>query len=163
MIRLAKISDLDRIVEVVDASKAIMQAQGNFQWDDNYPLRRDYERDIKNSELYAIEKSGVVSGFLCLNSDEPEEYGRVAWGNPGPALVVHRMAVAPEFRGGGLAGKLLDFAWELAQKRGINALRIDTFSENIAMNSLFLKHGFRKTGEIELSGARQQPYYCYEK
>lgn len=163
MIRLAIVSDLDRIVEIVNASKEIMQAQGNFQWDDNYPLRGDYERDIENAELYVIEENGIVSGFLCLNGDEPEEYKTAAWEKSEPALVIHRMAVAPESRGRGLAGKLLDFAWDTTRERGIPSLRTDTFSGNIAMNSLFVKHGFRKTGNIELSGKQLQPFYCYEK
>lgn len=163
MIRPAIMSDLDRVVDIMEVSKKILQAQGNFQWDDAYPLREDYRLDIENAELYVIEDDGVVAGFLCLNSDEPEVYKSAAWKNPPPALVIHRMAVAPELRGKGLAGKLLDFAWDVTRERGFASLRTDTFSANDAMNSLFIKHGFHKTGEIELPGRRQQPFYCYEK
>lgn len=163
MIRQAVFSDIGRVMAVMEKSREIMQADGNFQWDENYPLRGHFEQDIIEGTLYVIDKKGVLAGIACLNCDEPEEYAKALWQSEGKALAIHRMAVSPEFRGQGFAGMLLDFAFKLAKEKGALSLRTDTFSGNIPMNTLFLKHGFRKAGAIELNGKKQQPFYCYEK
>lgn len=163
MIRQAFPSDISGVMAVVKASREIMQAGGNFQWDENYPLQMHFEQDIIEGTLYIIDENGVVSGLICLNYDEPAAYSEASWQSGGHALVIHRMAVSPEYRGRGLAGELLDFAGRHALENGASSLRTDTFSGNIPMNTLFLKYGFHKTGAVELEGKKQQPFYCYEK
>lgn len=163
MIRQALPRDIGGIMAVVEESRKIMQAGGNFQWDDNYPLQNDFERDISGGTLYIADENGVAVGLICINSDEPREYSNASWQGVEPVLVIHRMAVSPDFRGRGIAGELLGFAEQLSHDMGAQSLRTDTFSGNIPMNTLFLKHEFRKTGVIELKGKKQQPFYCYEK
>lgn len=163
MIRQALPSDISGVMAVVEESRKIMQECGNFQWDENYPLREHFEQDIIEGALYVIEMNGVVAGLACLNGDVPEEYSKALWQSGGEALVIHRMAVSPEFRGRGFGRMLLDFARKLAKEKGAISLRTDTFSGNIPMNTLFSKHGFRMAGAVELLGKKQQPFYCYEK
>lgn len=163
MIRPAVESDLDRIAAILDESKAIMQAQGNFQWDERYPLREDFRRDILSGDLFVCHKEDAIAGFICINCDMPPAYADASWQNSGHFLVIHRMAVAPAFRGSGFAGALLDFAIAFAAQNGAEALRTDTFSGNASMNALFKKSGYRFAGEIVLPGKKQQPFYCYEK
>lgn len=163
MIRQALPTDIGGIMAVVEASREIMQAGGNFQWDENYPLQVHFEQDIVEGTLYIIDENGVVAGLICLNSDEPAVYSEASWQSGGDRLVIHRMAVSPEYRRHGFAGELLYFAAKHSLENGASSLRTDTFSGNIPMNTLFLKHGFRKTGAVELEGKKQQPFYCYEK
>lgn len=163
MIRTAQISELDTIMDIVGRARELMQKQDNFQWDDKYPVREHFEQDIRDGVLFVLEHDGAIAGFACINDDVPPEYTGVDWENSGAAMVIHRMAISPEFRGLGLAGKLFDFAWAHTKNAHFASLKSDTFSGNIAMNSLFIKHGFKKAGEIELTGRRQQPFFCYEK
>lgn len=163
MIRLAQIRDLDAVMLIVEKTKKIMHENGNFQWDDKYPLESDFEHDINERSLYVLEENGEIGGFICVNDEEPEEYASAAWQKSGKRLIIHRMAVSPEQRGRGYAGDLFDFAWEKTVEAGAQSIRSDTFSGNIPMNSLFLKHGFSKTGEIILKGKQYQPFNCYEK
>lgn len=163
MIRTATAGDIDEIMRIVDETKSIMHAQGNVQWNEKYPLREDFERDILRASLYIIEENSAVAGFVCLDFDEPEEYKSADWQKPGPALVLHRMAVDTKARGLGIGGKLLAFAQAKAAELGAVSIRTDTFSGNIPMNSLFVKHGFHMAGAVELCGKSAQPFYCYEK
>lgn len=163
MIRVATAGDIDEVMRIVDETKSIMHAQGNFQWNEKYPLRGDFELDISNGTLYIIEENSAVAGFVCLDFNEPEEYKNADWQKPGPALVLHRMAVDTKIRGLGIGGRLLTFAREKAAELGACSIRTDTFSGNVPMNALFVKHGFRMTGTVELTGKAIQPFHCYEK
>lgn len=150
-------------MRAVEETKDIMHAQGNFQWDERYPVRADFESDVAQGSLYVIMEGSMVAGFACLDFNEPEAYNNASWHKPGPALILHRMAIAPRFRGLGFGGKLLEFAGAKAAETGAASIRTDTFSGNAPMNSLFIKHGFRMAGEVELPGKQFQPFHCYEK
>lgn len=163
MIRHANAVDIDEIMRIVEDTKKIMHAQGNVQWDESYPLCADFERDIANGSLYIIEVDSAVAGFVCLDFNEPDAYKTAGWHKPKPALVLHRMAVDPLFRGHGVGGNLLEFAEQKAAELAAGSVRTDTFSGNAPMNALFLKHGYRMTGAVELPGRRKQPFNCYEK
>lgn len=160
-IRHATEADLDAVMRITAAAVAIMNAQGNVQWNETYPLRADFLRDVRENTLYACVEDGLVRGVACLNFNEPAEYRAANWTRHGRVMVLHRMVVDPECRRKGIAAALLSFAVRLAEENGA-VLRTDTFSGNAPMNALLLKYGFHMTGAIELAGKRQQPFCCYE-
>ncbi len=45
-------------------------------------------------------------------------------------MVIHRMAVNPNFRKTGIASKLVDFAEKLAVENNVSYLKSDTYSIN---------------------------------
>lgn len=77
--------------------------------------------------------------------------------------MVHRLAVDAEFRGAGVALALMQKAEEVAAELDLPAVRTDTSAENEAAQRLFLKLGYRKTGEIGLSFRPGLRVVCYEK
>ena len=77
-------------------------------------------------------------------------------------MIVHRMAVNPNFRNLGVGFSLLKFSQELALENGVKYLKTDTYSLNDKMNSLFRKFGFQLAGEMEFLG-KEKPFYCYDK
>lgn len=91
---------------------------------------------------------GEVAGFICLNYEEPEEYLGLNWSSNKKAMVIHRMAVNPNFRKTGIASKLVDFAEKLAVENNVSYLKSDTYSINSKMNLLLTKCGFIKIGEM---------------
>lgn len=164
-IRPAAAGDLDEIWALVGRAVAHMNALGNPQWGSDYPTRAHYAGDIARGELYAaVDGVGAILGIVCLNTDQAPEYAPLPWRVPGPAMVVHRMAVDPAAQRQGVAAALFSFAEALARARGIPAVHADTYWKNDRMRSLFLNRGYEKVGEVSFSRP-QRPlgYPCFEK
>ncbi|HCM27698.1 MAG: hypothetical protein A2Z99_07165 [Treponema sp. GWB1_62_6] len=162
MVRKASEADLPAIMRIVAETVRIMAAEGNDQWNDEYPRAEDFRTDISKEELFVDEEAGAVCGFVCVNREEPPEYGPVPWSRSRSATVVHRLAVDPDLRGRGIASILMRFAEETAAGNGTGYLRSDTYSKNPRMNGLFEKLGFRRAGDINFKG-RRELFHCYEK
>lgn len=168
IMRLARINDLDQIMSIIEQTKAIMQAENNDQWDNDYPNEQIFRQDIAEGNLYVAEFGNEVGGFICLNDAEEAAYRGLAWSNDTRSLVVHRMAIRPDLRQQGLAGKLLDFAEQIARGRQLSYLRADTYAINEKMQGLFKKKGFRFVGVLisqdgELVFGKEGSFYAYEK
>ncbi len=163
MIRKATIGDMEEILVIIRKAVVLMQRSGNDQWNSSYPSYEDFHKDISAGELFVhTAGNGEVQSVICLNHFEPDEYAGVQWKYSKPALVIHRMAVAPRFHGKGLAKKLFSFAEERARELNLNYLRSDTCSRNAGMNNLFKRSGYRFSGTIRFPGF-QYDYNCYEK
>ncbi|HCA5265480.1 MAG: GNAT family N-acetyltransferase, partial [Clostridioides difficile] len=130
MIRKANMNDLESIMKIIKSTVEEMKTYNNTQWDENYPLEKDFVSDIKKQDLYIYEVDGEVAGFICLNYEEPEEYLGLNWSSNKKAMVIHRMAVNPNFRKTGIASKLVDFAEKLAVENNVSYLKSDTYSIN---------------------------------
>jgi 2-amino-4-hydroxy-6-hydroxymethyldihydropteridine diphosphokinase len=99
----------------------------------------------------------------AITTDQSPEYADVGWDLSELAIVVHRLAVDPAFRGGGVAAALMQQAEEIACERGITVLRIDTNTQNPATQRLFPKLGYTFAGEIGLAFRPGLRFLCYEK
>ena len=87
----------------------------------------------------------------------------LGWDLSEPAIVTHRLAVDPDFRGQGTGAALLEQAETVARERGVAVLRIDTNTQNQVTRRLFPRHGYVLAGEIGLSFRADLRFVCYEK
>src|SRR5579863_5233370 len=131
-IRLATIEDLSMVMELVRGVVPLMRASGNLQWDDKYPNTGVFEQDMKKRQLWLVEIDGQIAGVAAINTDQQPEYADVGWDVSERAIVVHRLAVDPAFRGKGAAAALMGQAEMVAKLSGISVLRVDTNSQNEA-------------------------------
>ncbi len=161
-VRPACRAELDQIWVLVGRAVTHMNQLGNPQWGADYPTREYYAGDIDRGELYAAVADGQLAGVACINTDESPEYDPLPWTTCRPAMVIHRMAIDPAFQRRGVGSALFTFAEGEARRRGISAMRIDTYSLNDRMQALIGKMGFTKVGEIHLHG-RPLTYPCFEK
>jgi ribosomal protein S18 acetylase RimI-like enzyme len=162
-IRLAVGEDVAGVMGVLRRVVPMMRAAGNLQWDDAYPNAEVFERDIELGQLWVAEIDGAIAGVAALTSDQEPEYAQVGWDIEEPAVVVHRLAVDPAFRGMGVAGALMRKAEDVAMERGIRVLRVDTNTLNEASQRLFPKLGYALVGEIGLEFRPGLRFLCYEK
>ena len=116
--------------------------------------------------LYVATLGGRIVGTCILNTIQADVYATVRWQveceNP---LVVHTLAIDPEFLQHGLGRKLLDFADELAVKQGIPVIRLDTSEFNTPAKNLYEKVGYKHMGDVDLLLERDciTCWYVYEK
>ena len=163
LIRLAKLNDIPKIMELIAEVVPAMNASGNFQWDRTYPNAQVFEKDIALNQLWVAEEDGSIAGIAAITTDQEPEYANVGWDINERAIVTHRLAVSSKYRGRGIAAALLMQAEQEAVNRGISKLRIDTNTNNQATQQLFPKLGYKFAGEIGLGFRPNLKFYCYEK
>ena len=79
IIRQGNEEDVEGIMKIVKAVVPMMQASGNFQWDEVYPTEAAFRKDIEIGQCYVAEKThedGLkeVVGVAALTEDQSEEY-----------------------------------------------------------------------------------------
>lgn len=150
-------------MELVKAVVPLMNAAGNWQWDDTYPNPAVFEKDISLNQLWLAELAGAIAGIAAITTDQDAEYAQVGWDLHETAIVTHRLAVSPDHQGKGIALALMEQAEKVAINRHISVLRVDTNSRNEATQKLFPKLGYSYAGEIDLAFRPGLRFYCYEK
>jgi GNAT superfamily N-acetyltransferase len=162
-LRLATADDIPALLDLLSRIIPIMRDSGNFQWDEHYPNATVFEQDIARQQLWLALIDGAIAGVAALTEDQEPEYAQVGFDLNERAIVTHRLAVDPAFRGQGVAVALLNQAEQLAHERGIHFLRVDTNSENQSTQRLFPKLGYRYAGTISLSFRPGLHFLAYEK
>jgi ribosomal protein S18 acetylase RimI-like enzyme len=164
LLRQARTSDLPALMALVRRVVPLMRAAGNLQWDNDYPNEQVFERDISLGELWIAEAAdGILAGVAAITTDQSPEYADAGWDIHEPAIVIHRLAVDPEFRGAGIAIALMQHAETVARERQIPILRVDTNTQNPATQRLLPRLGYTLAGEISLAFRPGLRFFCYEK
>jgi N-acetylglutamate synthase-like GNAT family acetyltransferase len=163
MIRQATLDDIPQILQLIAQVVPLMNASGNYQWDENYPNATVFEADIALGQLWIAQLDEQLAGIAAITTSQDPEYAQVGWDITETAIVTHRLAVNPAIRGKGIAAALLAKAEQVAITNEIEVLRIDTNSMNHATQRLFPKLGYVYAGEITLAFRPGLQFYCYEK
>ncbi|OOQ57197.1 GNAT family N-acetyltransferase [Mucilaginibacter pedocola] len=162
-IRRATLTDIPAIMAIVKDVIPLMQAAGNFQWNETYPNPEVFVEDIALTQLWVAEIEGVVAGVTAITTEQYPEYEQAGLDISEPAIVTHRLVVSPHYRGQGIADALMQEAENEAVRRDIPLLRIDTNLENKAAQKVFIKAGYVLMGEISLQFRPGMRFVCLEK
>ncbi len=80
-----------------------------------------------------------------------------------PSAELLSIAVGPEERGKGLAGKLIEKGFQHCRKTGIDKVKVLIGADNKAGNKLYLKFGFKLIGQIVNHGVLSNIYVAKTK
>ncbi len=133
--------DVSEILKITQISIELLEKVGNKQWNSEYPTRVHFEQDISDGTLWVAEIGEQIAGFVALTIDQPDEYREVGWDTNEICIVPHRLAVAPEFRGLGIAQDFMKLAEKISKERGCRQVRVDTNEVNSSMRRVFEKLG----------------------
>ena len=159
--RRAEPCDLDEIALLVDAAIKRMTERRIFQWDDVYPAKDDFARDIRRRELYAGTIGGRIAVVYALSRESNGQYASGAWQYTGDDyLVLHRLCVSPDFQNKGIARKTMRHIEEDSARRGAKAIRLDAFLGNPIALRLYSESGYRTAGS---ACWRKGPFVLLEK
>lgn len=161
-IRNAVNDDMLAILDLFARCRKTMKEQGIDQWQDGYPYPESISEDIDNDCAYVLVKGDIIVGYFAYSTGKEEVYENIAEGSfreDGYRYsAVHRVAVAPEFRGHGLGVRVFEYAIKLAHIDHALSLRCDTHEANKPMRSLLGKCGFQYCGVVyyERNGLKEK-------
>ena len=163
-IELAEITDLDRIMEITKACAIDLISKNIFQWNENYPSKEAFKKDIEKNTLYVFKNKFQITGCISICEDKDEEYEDVEWITKDfKNLYLHRLAVHPEYQKKGIGRSLMDFAEEYAKLNGFKSVRLDTFSQNQRNNKFYKSRQYVQLGDVFFPMQSKLPFHCYEK
>ena len=164
MVRLACFSDIDYLKNLTDACTEHMISNKIFQWNITYPSKIDFEKDIKNQELYVKEINDSIISCVMFSKSKDDCYNKVNWlTSDSKNLYVHRLAVHPKYQKNGIGKLMMDFAENEGTKMGCVSVRLDTFSKNLRNLKFYLSRGYFQLDEIYFPKQSKYPFYCFEK
>jgi len=152
-IRRSKTEDIPEIMVIINDAKTYLASQNIDQWQNGYPNTEQIENDIINKESYVVlndDNKILATSMFTVN---PEPTYNVIDGNwitneLKNYGVVHRMAVKKEFRKLSLATFMFDEFHQQLKNNHIQSLKIDTHQDNLGMQSLIKKLGYKYCGII---------------
>ncbi len=155
--RKATPDDSPRAWEIILQAKALMASEGRHQWTESYPAPSNIDEDIASEAAYVLcaDDVPVAYGAVIFTGEPAYEQLKGSWlsdrlqdNQESDYVVVHRLAVAEEARGKGLAQKYFDEVSRLALSKGVHSFKVDTNFDNRAMLHIMDKCGFTYCGEI---------------
>ena len=161
-VRCTKMSDIPRLKEIFAVARNFMKSTGNpNQWTDDYPSEELMQQDIESGDSYVILLDDrVVATFVLRGGIDPTYnviYGG-DWLNNEPYATIHRIASGGEI--GGVFNVAMSYALE-----NYNSIRIDTHGDNVVMQHIVEKAGFKYCGIIHCwNGSERLAYqFCSAK
>jgi len=144
-IRKANRSDLDGILKVYESARQYMLEHDNpNQWVDGYPDEKIILMDIENNHHFiCVDGNRLLGCFAFIKGDDPtyKEIVKGKWLDDNPYAVIHRIAILEH--GKGIGSICID--WCISRYKNI---RVDTHKDNISMQRLLIKKGFKYCGVI---------------
>ncbi len=164
LIRKALISDLETVKSLTEACAKKMINDGIFQWNDHYPSKEIFRKDIEEESLYVWDDKNQIKGCIMFSPEKDEVYNSTKWlTQDDKNIYVHRLAVHPKFQKKGIGNKLMNFAESIAKKLNFISIRLDTFSQNKSNNKFYESRGYQKLGDVFFRKQSEFPFHCYEK
>ncbi len=144
-IRKTDRSDLDGILKIYESARQYMLEHNNpNQWVDGYPDEKTILTDIENNHHFVcVDDNRLLGCFAFIEGDDPtyKEIIKGKWLDDNPYSVIHRIAVLEH--GKGIGSICID--WCISRYKNI---RVDTHKDNISMQRLLIKKGFKYCGVI---------------
>ena len=154
-IRLAFPNEVDAVMKVIEDARKTLAKAGSDQWQNGYPNDDIIIDDIISGQAYVALEEGELLAYAAVTKSPEVAYEAIyegAWqGGETEYLVFHRIAVAADVQGQGVAQTFLEGLIE-----GFDYLdfRSDTHAENKPMQHIFEKLGFKKVGKVPVDGER---------
>ena len=167
-IRKATMADLDVVVDILRDGRNQLAERGVDQWQGDYPNDTHVKEDIENGYAYIVKADdGQTVGTLAIVEAPDHFYDKLngEWLiNTENYVVIHRVAIHSRHAGKGYASKLfLSLVEYLETERPeIKSIRLSTNENNMAMQRIATKSGFKKVGTLHGAFRPSELSYVYE-
>ncbi|MBB1078402.1 GNAT family N-acetyltransferase [Limosilactobacillus sp. STM2_1] len=165
-LRRSQTQDLDAIMKIIDNAKALLKKNGSPQWQNGYPNRETFAKDIATQTNWVLINDGQIYATATLQLTPEPTYRVIThgqWNQPNaPYATIHRVAISIEHQGQGLSKILFSNLLTVGQMQGIKNFRIDTHRSNKAMQHIAESFNFRKRGIIQVNEKNDPERIAYE-
>ena len=151
--RTATPADMGDILRIVGDARASLKKHRVDQWQGPYPDEKAFLFDMDRGECFVLLHGQEIAGFFTLSTREEKCYEAITdgkWTAGLPYCVLHRAAVAAEYRGGGMSAYMMKCVEEQARRFGRRSVRVDTHKKNKAMQRLLRDNGYRYRGNVQV-------------
>ena len=111
-IRLAFPNEVDAIMQVMEDAKKCLADAGSDQWQNGYPNADIIIEDIISGQAYVALEDGELLAYAAVTKSPEAAYEAIYEGNwqaeESEYLVFHRIAVAADVQGQGVAQTFLE-------------------------------------------------------
>lgn len=150
MIRLIQPREIDATYELIIEASQWLKAKGIQQWEEPISLI-DFRQAIAKKEVFVLIQNNKIAGSVTLSHHKDFYWGEVE----DPAIHLHRLVVAREFKGQDLGAKLLSFSAKYAAEQGFKYLRLDCRATKSHLINFCTSNGF------DFKGIGQGPVFEY--
>jgi GNAT superfamily N-acetyltransferase len=158
--RKATTTEIPQIWIILQQAIARRKADGSNQWQDGYPNPEVILNDITKNTGYVLLEDEDIIGYVAILINEEPEYSTIEgqWLTNTNFVVFHRVAIAENRLGKGLAKKLLQCIEDFALANKIYSIKADTNFDNLAMIAVFEKLGYSYCGQVYFRGSARRAY-----
>ena len=115
-----------------------------YQRQHGYPAWKGYEKNALSFEVeqllqYKAVQYHHVLAIFSISYSDPATWGEWDTGN---ALFLHRIITHPQFKGQRVFGKVREWALQKAREKGLDYIRIDTWTDNPTIIAFYKDYGF---------------------
>ncbi len=145
--------DIEDILIIIKQAQASLKEAGIDQWQNNYPNYEIISRDIDQKESYVLIDGNDIVGTTVLSFQGEKTYQSIyegQWMSDSDYAVIHRIAVNQNYKGTGLASKIIDYVEKICLDKGVTSIKVDTHEKNLSMQRLLGKNKFEYCGIIYL-------------
>ncbi|TGY48505.1 GNAT family N-acetyltransferase [Limosilactobacillus reuteri] len=167
-IRKATMADLEVVVDILRDGRNQLAERGVDQWQGDYPNVTHVKEDIENGYAYLVKADdGQTVGTLAIVEAPDYFYDKLngKWLiNTENYVVIHRVAIHSRHAGKGYASKLFLSLIEYleTERPEIKSIRLSTNENNMAMQRIATKSGFKKVGTLHGAFRPSELSYVYE-
>ncbi len=122
-------------------------------WDDTYPTYFEIDGDMAANTLYVLDNGERIAGVLSVLPENEMDCFDCWRVHDGRQREIGRIAVSPDCRGRGLAGKMVESICALLTERGVSAVHISAAKVNIPAQKTYKRLGFEIMGQTHMYGA----------
>ncbi|MFZ4435669.1 MAG: GNAT family N-acetyltransferase [Flavobacterium psychrophilum] len=158
--RVARLDDLPQIWTILQQAILRRKTDGSNQWQDGYPNLDVVAHDIAKEVGYVLTHNDKIIAYCAILINDEPEYANLEgkWLTNSDFVVFHRIAVADEYLGQGLARLMFDHIESFARQHHIYSIKADTNFDNAAMLHLFAQTGYVYCGEVYFRGSARKAF-----
>lgn len=157
--RKTTLQDIDNVMKIINEAKEYLKKNTIDQWQNGYPNSDTIYTDIKNNSSYVLENENEILATSMVSFEEDKTYKDIyngKWINNSDYAVIHRIAVSEKAKGTGIASIIIKKVENLSKENKVSSIRVDTHKDNISMQRLLEKNGFKYCGIIYLEDGSER-------
>lgn len=167
-IRKAEMADFDQVMAILKEGRNQLAERGIDQWQGDYPNPDHVKEDIEHGYAYlAKSEDGETVGTLSIVPAPDTTYDQLdgAWQvETNDYVTIHRVAIHSDHTGHGYASTLYQavISYFTSGFNDVKSIRVDTHEDNLPMQHLIKKSGFKRVGTLHGVYRPNETSYVYE-